>query len=98
MLKKILIFTLLAAISVTWVCCKKDSIVTPTLCETPSGTSKDCSISYTGTTGMTTKGDYVRIDGPNVWIEYSSQGGIVLSWQHPHSVWRDRKGDYGGSF
>jgi hypothetical protein len=55
-------------------------------------------ISYTGSTGMTTKGDYVRIDGPNVWIEYSSQGGIVLSGQHPHSVWRDRKGDYGGNF
>ncbi len=55
-------------------------------------------ISYTGSTSMTTKGDYVRIDGPNVWIEYSSQGGIVLSGQHPHSIWRDRKGDYGGSF
>jgi Protein of unknown function (DUF3500) len=55
-------------------------------------------ISYSGTTGLTTKGDYIRIDGPNVWIEYSSQGGIVLSGQHPHSVWRDRKGDYGGNF
>ncbi len=58
----------------------------------------DTYISYTGTTGMTTKGDYVRIDGPSVWIEYNSQGGIVLSGQHPHSVWRDRKGDYGGNF
>lgn len=55
-------------------------------------------ISYTGSTGLTTQGDYVRIDGPNVWIEYSSQRGIVLSGQHPHSVWRDRKGDYGGNF
>jgi hypothetical protein len=55
-------------------------------------------ISYTGSTGMTTQGDYIRIDGPNVWIEYSAQRGIVLSGQHPHSVWRDRKGDYGGNF
>jgi hypothetical protein len=55
-------------------------------------------IAYSGTTSVTTRGDYVRIDGPNVWIEYSSQGGIVLSGQHPHSIWRDRKGDYGGNF
>jgi hypothetical protein len=55
-------------------------------------------IAYAGTTTMTTEGDYVRIDGPNIWIEYSAQHGIVLSGQHPHSIWRDRKGDYGGNF
>lgn len=55
-------------------------------------------IAYSGTTAMETKNDYVRIDGPNVWIEYSTQGGIVIrSANHPHSVWRDRTGDYGGN-
>ena len=55
-------------------------------------------IGYSGTTAMETKNDYVRIDGPNIWIEYSTQGGIVIrSANHPHSVWRDRSGDYGGN-
>jgi hypothetical protein len=55
-------------------------------------------ISYAGTTALTEKGDYVLIDGPNVWIEFSMQGGIVIrNANHPHSVWRDRTGDYGGN-
>lgn len=54
-------------------------------------------ISYSGTTGLTTRNDYVRIDGPSVWIEYSCQNGIVLSGTHPHSVWRDKTKDYGGN-
>jgi Protein of unknown function (DUF3500) len=55
-------------------------------------------ISYTGSTDVTTKGDYVLIDGPNVWIEFSMQGGIIVrNANHPHSVWRDRTGDYGGN-
>ncbi|RZK28736.1 MAG: DUF3500 domain-containing protein, partial [Hymenobacter sp.] len=54
-------------------------------------------ISYSGTTGMITRNDYVRIDGPSVWIEYSCQNGIILSGTHPHSVWRDKTADYGGN-
>lgn len=55
-------------------------------------------IAYTGTTDVNTQNDYVRIDGPNIWIEYSAQGGIVIrNVSHPHSVWRDRSGDYGGN-
>lgn len=54
-------------------------------------------ISYSGTTTMTAINDYVRIDGPSVWIEYSCQHGIVLSGNHPHSVWRDKIKDYGGN-
>ncbi len=55
-------------------------------------------IAYSGTTAITTKNDYVRIDGPSVWIEYSLQGGIVIRTEnHPHSIWRDRVGDYGGT-
>lgn len=58
----------------------------------------DTYIAYSGTTAMTTTNDYFRIDGPRVWIEYSSQGGIIIrNTPHPHSVWRDRTGDYGGN-
>jgi hypothetical protein len=55
-------------------------------------------ISYVGSTSMAEKGDYILIDGPSVWIEWSMQGGIVIrSGVHPHSVWRDRKADYGAN-
>jgi hypothetical protein len=58
----------------------------------------DTYLAYSGTTAVDTKNDYVRIDGPNIWIEYSCQGGIVIKTaNHPHSVWRDRNGDYGGN-
>jgi Protein of unknown function (DUF3500) len=58
----------------------------------------DTYIAYSGSTAIETKNDYVRIGGPNIWIEYSCQGGIVIrSANHPHSVWRDRTGDYGGN-
>ncbi|QII07280.1 DUF3500 domain-containing protein [Rhodococcoides fascians A25f] len=54
-------------------------------------------VSYSGSTAVTEQDDYVRIDGPSVWIEFSMQHGIVLSGNHPHSVWRDRTTDYGGT-
>ncbi|QRR00139.1 DUF3500 domain-containing protein [Dyadobacter sandarakinus] len=55
-------------------------------------------ISYSGTTAVASQNDYVRIDGPNVWIEFSYQGGVIVrNTPHPHSVWRDRSGDYGGN-
>ena len=54
-------------------------------------------VAYSGTTALTQRNDYVRVDGPSVWIEFSMQGGIVLSGNHPHSVWRDRTTDYGGT-
>lgn len=54
-------------------------------------------IAYSGTTAVTTRNDYVRIDGPSVWIEYSCQNGVILSGTHPHSVWRDKSTDYGGN-
>ncbi len=56
-------------------------------------------ISYAGTGNFTTNGDYVRIDGPNVWIEFVCQTGVVFRSQiHYHSIWRDRARDYGGNF
>ena len=55
-------------------------------------------LAYSGTGTMSVQNDYVRLDGPHIWIEYSSQGGIVIrGTPHPHSVWRDRTGDYGGN-
>jgi len=56
----------------------------------------DTYIAFSGTTNMTEIGDYIRIDGPSVWIEFSQQGGIVLDGAHPHAVWRDKTNDYGG--
>lgn len=45
---------------------------------------------------MTAQGNYGRIDGPHVWVEFSCQGGIVVPGQiHYHTVWRDHVHDYG---
>jgi hypothetical protein len=56
-------------------------------------------ISYSGTGNFTTNADYARIDGPNVWIEFVCQTGVVFrSNIHYHSIWRDRARDYGGNF
>ena len=49
-------------------------------------------------TVFTTQGDYIRIDGPHVWIEFACQDGIVFRKIHYHTVWRDRKTDYGVSY
>ncbi|NEU70117.1 DUF3500 domain-containing protein [Spirosoma agri] len=55
-------------------------------------------IAYSGTTAVSAQNDYVRIDGPSVWIEFSYQGGVIVrNTPHPHSVWRDHTGDYGGN-
>lgn len=55
-------------------------------------------IAFSGNTSVTAQNDYVRIDGPNVWIEFSYQGGVVIkNTPHPHSIWRDRTTDYGGT-
>ncbi|WP_461084769.1 DUF3500 domain-containing protein [Spirosoma flavus] len=55
-------------------------------------------VSYSGTTAMASQGDYVRIDGPSVWIEFSYQGGVIIrNTPHSHSVWRDHTADYGGN-
>jgi hypothetical protein len=41
--------------------------------------------------------DYVRIDGPRVWIEFICQTGVVVPTQiHYHSVYRDHTSDYLG--
>jgi hypothetical protein len=55
-------------------------------------------IAYSGTTAVSSTNDYVRIDGPSVWIEFAYQGGVIIKGTpHPHSVWRDHTTDYGGN-
>jgi hypothetical protein len=56
-------------------------------------------VSYSGGTGLDTQGDYVRIDGPGVWIEFVCQNGIVFQGKiHYHTVYRDHTRDYGSEF
>lgn len=58
----------------------------------------DTYIAFSGTKDFDQVGDYIRIDGPSVWIEYNAQPSrdIKTVSTHPHSIWRDRKSDYGG--
>lgn len=54
-------------------------------------------VAYTGTGTVTTNGNYFRVDGPRVWIEFSVQRGIIVRNDiHFHTIWRDKVGDYGG--
>ena len=53
-------------------------------------------LGFTGTPTVNAENDYVRIDGPSVWIEFSLQPGRSIEGIHPHSVWRDKGLDYGG--
>lgn len=56
-------------------------------------------ISYSGNATLANNADYVRIDGPSVWIEFVCQSGVVYRNEiHYHSVYRDHTRDYGGSF
>ncbi len=54
-------------------------------------------VAYTGTGTVTSNGNYFRIEGPRVWIEFSVQRGVIFSSDiHFHTIWRDKVGDYGG--
>lgn len=45
---------------------------------------------------LVAQGDYFRLSGPHLWIEFSCQGGVIISNQiHYHTIWRDRVHDYG---
>lgn len=68
--------------------------------------TSELSSTYIAFTGSATVGsastflssntNYVRIDGPHVWIEFICQTGVVFPSQiHYHSVWRDHVSDYG---
>jgi hypothetical protein len=54
-------------------------------------------VAYAGTGSLTVNGNYLRIEGPRLWIEWSVQRGEVTGTDvHDHSVWRDKFADYGG--
>lgn len=55
-------------------------------------------ISWSNYSDLATRGSYMRIDGPRIWIEFSVQSGVVFSATHYHTVWRDKTYDYGGNF
>jgi hypothetical protein len=56
-------------------------------------------VGYSGTGSTVTVGDYIRIDGPRVWVEFVVQSGIAYrNSYHYHSIWRDKTADYGGDF
>ena len=56
-------------------------------------------VGYSGTGTLTTDNDYIRIDGPRVWIEFVVQQGVAFpTTYHYHSIWRDKTADYGGDF
>lgn len=55
-------------------------------------------VAYAGGGTMAQASDYVRLDGPGLWLEYSAQPSRDFPGTvHPHSVWRDRASDYGGN-
>ena len=58
----------------------------------------DTYVAYAGSGTMQQASDYVRLDGPRLWLEYSVQASRDFPGTvHPHSVWRDRVSDYGGN-
>ena len=64
-----------------------------------SAALSDTYVAWASYSDLSTKGSYVRIDGPRVWIEFSVQGGIIIrDKNHYHSILRDKTMDYGGNF
>lgn len=54
-------------------------------------------VAYSGTGTVTTKGNYFRVEGPRLWIEFSVQNGVIFNQDiHFHTIWRDKSADYGG--
>jgi hypothetical protein len=54
-------------------------------------------VAYAGTGTVTANGNYLRVEGPRLWLEFSVQRGVIFSSDiHFHTIWRDKYGDYGG--
>lgn len=76
-----------------------DSATAASLLTTYQNELSSTYIAYSGNATLATNADYVRIDGPGVWIEFVCQTGVVYPSQiHYHSVYRDHSRDYGNSF
>ncbi|WP_193224476.1 DUF3500 domain-containing protein [Bacillus sp. B1-b2] len=53
-------------------------------------------IGWSGSTQTGKKPNYIRIDGPRLWIEFASKEGAMSTDNlHYHTVWRDKQTDYG---
>ncbi len=83
-----------------WVNDQNSTIASPLLSTYEDSTALASTyVGYSGTGAFTTQGDYIRVDGPRVWIEFVVQNGIVFqNGIHYHSIWRDKTADYGGDF
>ncbi len=55
-------------------------------------------IAWSGDVELQSNGNYARVDGPGVWIEFSVQNGVIFNDPHYHTIWRDKELDYGGNF
>ena len=54
-------------------------------------------VGFAGSPDFSTKGSYVRIDGPRVWMEFVVQPAVAKPEDlHYHALWRDKQSDYGG--
>jgi hypothetical protein len=54
-------------------------------------------VGFAGAPDFSTKGSYVRIDGPRIWMEIVVQPAIANPQDlHFHALWRDKQSDYGG--
>jgi hypothetical protein len=61
------------------------------------GALDDTFVGFTGSPDFSTKGSYVRIDGPRVWMEFVVQPAVAKPEDlHYHALWRDKQSDYGG--
>jgi hypothetical protein len=76
-----------------------DDVIAASLLATYASEIDNTYISYSGNSTLANNADYVRIDGPGVWIEFVCQSGVVYTSEiHYHSIYRDHTRDYGGSF
>jgi hypothetical protein len=54
-------------------------------------------VGFAGSPDLSTRGSYVRIDGPRVWMEFVVQPAVAdPQTLHYHTLWRDKLSDYGG--
>lgn len=51
-------------------------------------------VAWSGSTDPDTRGAYLRIDGPRLWIEFSNVGRFGNGDNHYHSIFRDKQADY----
>lgn len=54
-------------------------------------------VGYSGSPELSSRGSYVRIDGPRLWMELVVQPAVAKPTElHYHALWRDKQSDYGG--